>query len=214
MSFGWDRDVPAVRDAITEALKKKTRDGHTPLFFASASNDGYRRDSRSFPASENDKVIGVYVVDGHGADTSTLNPPAMSYCNNFATFGHGVPVTWKGKPLHESGTSYATPMLAAIVANYFDWLAPGVNPTPEEKEGYKLARQKTRVEQVLRNKMSQQCGETKLRFVAPWRLCGFRGIDCPAQISQAIRDADARQAATRREEIWLLMATPLTDRAG
>jgi subtilisin family serine protease len=211
MSFGWGVNVSTVNSAIIAARGRKTAGGHAPLFFASASNRGYLASGRSFPASENENVIGVYAVDGVGTDNSTVNPPTMG-SHNFATFGHGVPVKWGGEDLHMSGTSYATPILAATVANYLDWLGDSIATLKEE--GYRTARQKSRVEQVLQL-MSVAVQESQMRFVAPGHFFKFRGLDypTPTKIPKDVSGDDAEFDSGRVTKIRELMLVPLKDNA-
>ncbi|KAI1417923.1 subtilisin-like protein [Hypoxylon sp. FL1857] len=193
MSFGWDYHVQEVSEAIDDALKEKTERGHKPLLFASASNHGLRNPNRSFPAWDSSRIICAYALDGLGADTSTINPPTMDHCSNFGTLGHGVEVTWNNKIEYKSGTSYATPFLAALTANYLDWLDHHASTLGEKK--YKLAREKSWIEQAFRDFMSVKKEPlSRMGFVAPWHFFKFNAHNVPnsAAIPDEVKEMDKR----------------------
>ncbi|OTA92570.1 hypothetical protein M434DRAFT_387105 [Hypoxylon sp. CO27-5] len=196
MSFGWNYHVQEVSEAMSDVLKEQTESGHKPLLFASASNHGLRYSNRSFPAWENNKTICAYVLDGLGADTSTLNPPRMDHCSNFGTFGHGVKVKWDGEYEYKSGTSYATPFLVATAANYLDWLDHHASTLGERE--YKLAREKSYVEEVFFKSMTvKEEPQSRMCFVAPWHFFKFNAHNFPntIHVPDEVKEVDKKRDA-------------------
>jgi hypothetical protein len=175
MSFGVDGVSESLDKAITFALEQVGRSGHPPLIFASASNTGLAKKERSYPASDS-RVICAYALDGKGNDSSGLNPPAQSYGHNFGTLGHGIQVKWKTtSPTMASGTSYATPILAAIVANYLDWL---IHYDARLRGKRKYLRTKKYVEEFLKAHMAvKKSDKSDFMFIHPERCFSLGGYE-------------------------------------
>ncbi|KAM5347454.1 hypothetical protein ACJ41O_010459 [Fusarium nematophilum] len=117
MSFGFSETIPLIQDAMERASKVEK----PPLFFAATRNDGAHK-SMAWPARDS-SVIGISSTAGDG-DASAFNPPEEDAHPILYAFGEGVPVkvaapgTPKGYiTKHVSGTSYATPVAAALAAN-------------------------------------------------------------------------------------------------
>ncbi|KAI0875182.1 pfs domain-containing protein [Hypoxylon argillaceum] len=122
MSFGFPtRDIEGYVDlerALANAYANKV------LLFAAASNNGGQL-GRSFPARDH-TVIAVHATDANG-NRSPFSPTATDDDISIATIGEAVESAW---PVHlcdeeaadskcvqyKSGTSYATPIVAAIAA--------------------------------------------------------------------------------------------------
>ncbi|KAI9150885.1 hypothetical protein HJFPF1_10662 [Paramyrothecium foliicola] len=104
MSFGVEQLNMRLDEALSHVMNQLGNAGHTPLVFASASNSGLAKPSRSYPASDS-RVICAYALDGVGNNSSGLNPPLSENAFNFGTLGHGVEVKWGGVKGYASGTS-------------------------------------------------------------------------------------------------------------
>lgn len=89
------------------------------LIFAAASNTG-GNGSRSWPASHRG-VFCIHATDERGVTNLRMNPTARSGEDNFATLGDKIESYWDGKRRCISGTSFATPVAAAIAANVLDF---------------------------------------------------------------------------------------------
>jgi hypothetical protein len=176
ISFGLDEENDTIDSAIGDALGMLSKDGFRPLIFAAASNEGLNREGRSFPASD-DRVIGVYTLDGLGNDASGLNPPFLDDCPNFATFGHGVKVKWAGEDLTKSGTSFSTPILAAITANYLDWLGHYNYKARLSDKKYRRLRRKDRIEHFLKKSALKKASNSRFWSVAPWHWLKMKPPD-------------------------------------
>ncbi|KAI0543459.1 subtilase [Xylaria curta] len=117
LCFGFDGRINLIRDAIDRASKAKK----PPIFLAATRNDGAHK-LMAWPASSR-SVIGISSTDGSG-DASSFNPSDKDVDPILYAFGEGVPVeaTDPGNPdnyvtQYVSGTSYATPVAAALAAN-------------------------------------------------------------------------------------------------
>ena len=207
MSFGRELTSSRICDAIDESQKSKGASGYTPLLFAAASNHGLLR-GPSFPACDAN-VICVYALDGEGYDAHRINPPTDPFKDNFGTLGHGIELRWhksnKGQKAEEpnlksssgepeaefmSGTSYATPILAATVANYLTWLDCHVAALGPNV--HKQARKKEWVIKILRERMmSKQESHSDMIFVAPWNFFHMKKYDLDEKSSlETVKEED------------------------
>lgn len=138
------------------------------IMFASASNGGTGV-PRAYPACDY-RVIAVHALSGDG-DEGSMNPITDGDNDAFGTLGYGVETTWQNKTRYLNGTSYSTPIAAALVANYFEWIDFVAdkdsihNVTNEEKEYWKS---QNGIRDVLRELMSRR--KHKLDFILPWLL--------------------------------------------
>lgn len=89
------------------------------LIFAAASNTG-GNGSRPWPASH-PGVFCIHATDERGVTNPRMNPTALGNVDNFATLGDKIESYWGGKRRCISGTSFATPIAAAIAANVLDF---------------------------------------------------------------------------------------------
>lgn len=118
MSFGFDQPIRLIREAIDRASKRRK----APLFFAATRNDGAHQDI-AWPANDME-VFGISSTTPEGA-ASTFNPRETEDAKPILyAFGQGVPVMVAAPedPVrfvkkHVSGTSYATPVAAALCAS-------------------------------------------------------------------------------------------------
>lgn len=206
MSFGWDYHIPEVNTAIEDVLAGRTEQGHQPLLIASASNNGLRTSLRSFPAWD-ERLICAYALDGNGADTSTLNPPRMDNRHNFGTLGHGVRVYQGRDIIYKSGTSYATPFLAAIVANHLGWLDHHASRLGDAK--YRIARKKQWVEHCLGTLMvTKPEPHSRLEFVAPWHFFTFNGHRVRKNsLTDEVSELDKQTDEACQRRLWAKMPT-------
>ena len=121
MSFGYEAEV----EVIEQALKKA--DDNNVLLIAAASNVGGNTALAQRWPSTRDNVMSVYAAEGKGFPYKD-NPPHRANCYNFATLGVMVPV-WSvpdesgdSAEIFCTGTSYATPIAAAIAASVLDFI--------------------------------------------------------------------------------------------
>lgn len=117
MCFGFEQKIPLIHDAIINASKTDK----PPLFFAATGNNGAHAGT-AWPAKEL-SVIGVSSTAADG-NMSTFNPPDRDAYPVLYAFGEGVPVEIAAPHDPEeqitkyvTGTSYATPVAAALAAN-------------------------------------------------------------------------------------------------
>lgn len=104
-------DIPAIRVVIDDLV------GKDKLIFAAASNDG-GNGTRTYPAL-NEGVFAIHATNGRG-EPSGMNPP-KEFGDNFSTLGVAIDSQWKKKELSISGTSFATPVAAAMAANALEF---------------------------------------------------------------------------------------------
>ncbi|UPK95908.1 hypothetical protein LCI18_006843 [Fusarium solani-melongenae] len=114
----------AVRKIIKEAEKAGV------IMFVAASNNGANT-GRSFPATL-PTVLCIHATDGKG-NKGDMNPEPEDNRENLSTLGVAVPSVWE-KSVYLSGTSYATPVAAAMAAVILCFIEAAVaaNKMPEE----------------------------------------------------------------------------------
>ena len=114
LSFGFSRHVPAIDEAIADAVRHKKT---AITFFAAANNDG-SNSGEMFPANLGEHIIPVRATNNEGGFEARYNPPLSSDGAVFGTLGVDVVSDWPeldaGKPM--SGCSVATPIAVAIAA--------------------------------------------------------------------------------------------------
>lgn len=90
------------------------------LIFVAASNTG-GYGSRLWPASCFG-VFAIHATNEFGTPDTNMNPPPLpTKDDNFATYGCNVESYWKGHYRSISGTSFATPVAAAVCANILEF---------------------------------------------------------------------------------------------
>jgi hypothetical protein len=161
MSFGFsDHSTPELRSAITAAHQAGLK------LFAAAGNDGQNVSSVAFPANA-PEVFAVFASNGRGDWAGSINPPTGSL-PRWNTLGCGVPFRVHGKMTCLSGTSYATPLVAGLIASTLHYLRDyRYRETTSREDRLTLARFEEHhgVETILR----RTSGETA-KYVAPWKL--------------------------------------------
>ena len=126
MSFGWPERQETVANAIAYAATRNI------LICAAASNDGANRDV-AFPANHQ-QVFCVHSANEMGKP-SNFTPNPLRFNPNFAVLGENVRAAWPGKKDGHSlsGTSVATPILAAVMAVVLEFIDQKPRKTPDEK---------------------------------------------------------------------------------
>jgi hypothetical protein len=120
MSFGINTS------AIPEAGLRRVKDAVDraaaagKIMLAAASNCG-GNGGRAYPARD-PNVICIHASDGTGNDGG-INPPAEEHPDYFSTLGVAIRCYWNEEFVYKSGTSFATPVAAAIAANFLDYAA-------------------------------------------------------------------------------------------
>lgn len=142
MSFGTDKDIQLIRDAINNAWSRGV------LLVAAAGNDGPFSDSIDYPAAyASVMAIGAInkslnVTDWSSRGINSLTDPKVINDRDveFATPGDSIESTWNnGGYVVLSGTSMASPFVAGLAAKY--WQSAAVNKAQTTREFlWKLAK--------------------------------------------------------------------------
>ncbi|KAL8924395.1 MAG: hypothetical protein Q9172_002697 [Xanthocarpia lactea] len=158
LSLGWPQYQKAVEDAIKYATMNNI------LICAAASNDG-ANDGIAFPANSH-HVICVHSANEKGKP-SDFTPNPLPYEPNFAVLGENVRAAWPAREHGKSqtGTSVATPILAAVMALILEFVDQKPRKTPEEKR--LLLREYSPMTNVLVAMSDEAEG---YRYVRPWKL--------------------------------------------
>ncbi|KAK3361553.1 hypothetical protein B0T24DRAFT_684592 [Lasiosphaeria ovina] len=164
---GAGADIINLSFGLTEAAKSKIGPViqrlvlRGKLIFAAASNSG-GNGRRAHPANEKG-VFAIHATKEDGSSPINLNPPRDEARNNFATLGCRIPSRWKGKNVLITGTSFASPVAAAIAANTLDFVqrSPShLQSNPRYFFGYRGMNQ-------LMGAMSSRIGDYD--YVRPWK---------------------------------------------
>jgi hypothetical protein len=126
MSFGLEVRDTDINIAIQSAVKADI------TIFAAAANNGGNR-PRAYPASRKTGVLCIHASDGAGNDGG-ISPTSLKDRDNFSTLGMSILSRWKGKDIHVSGTSFATPIAAAFVANVLEFARLKCNLSKHQQE--------------------------------------------------------------------------------
>ena len=163
MSFGWTERHDSVADAIDRAVARGV------LLCAAASNEG-ANDGVAFPARLR-PVICVHSTNENGKP-SDFTPNAVPSEHNFAVVGENVQAAGPGRKDGHSltGTSVATPILAAVMALIIEFVDQKPRKTPEEKR-IKDHRVMTQVLSAMSEKVSGY------DYVRPWELMNGKKWD-------------------------------------
>lgn len=156
MSFGWPRHFPSVEQAIDHATSRNV------IICAAASNNG-ANDKVAFPANY-EPVICVHSAIDMGRP-SKFTPSPLDSSPNFAVLGENIRAAWPGLKdgRSRSGTSTATPILAAVIALIIEF----VDQKPCKTSHDKRVRTPGGITALLRA-MSKV--ERRYHIVQPWTL--------------------------------------------
>lgn len=137
MSFGTDRDIEFVKNAIDYASQ------HGVLLVAAAGNDGPYPDSIDYPAAYKEVVavgavngeLGVIDWSSRGINNTHQTKPYVVQDKDieFAAPGENIESTWKnGGYAILSGTSMASPFVSGLAAKL--WQFSAVDPAAETRK--------------------------------------------------------------------------------
>ncbi|KAL6826396.1 hypothetical protein V8C40DRAFT_244103 [Trichoderma camerunense] len=108
LSLGLDLLDPELDAAINKVIAAGK------IVLAAAGNDGNNK-PRAHPG-RNRNVLCIHASNGKGKDGG-ISPRALDNDDNFMTLGTAIPLSWKGREVFKSGTSFATAVAAAIAAD-------------------------------------------------------------------------------------------------
>ncbi|KAI0547869.1 hypothetical protein F4679DRAFT_586154 [Xylaria curta] len=198
MSFGSEFDDSNVASALDRACNSQRK---RTILLAAASNNG-RNSKRTFPA-RHEGVIAIHSLDGKGNDEGGMNPSRQGYFENFGTLGLGIKTLWDELPPHlkssadrttkattkyKSGSSYATPIAAGIVANCIEWIDYMWAGGSLNRHQYASLR-KPKGMRLMLKKQSEAVGD--ILSVAPWILWKEDPLD-PIVDDEAPRRVDKK----------------------
>lgn len=166
MSFGIDRDHPAMHDQIREAYRKDI------IMFAAASNKG-RNYPVPFPARRSE-VLCIYATNGKGYAYNG-NPALGTTDCHFATLGVAVKSAWPEHLLGDypsdrsgerrtTGTSFATPIVAGIAAHILDF----ARVQEIDEESYRMLRSRDGMKKIFADLLANK--NDGLDYIHPWKL--------------------------------------------
>ncbi|KAL9017858.1 MAG: hypothetical protein Q9185_004806 [Variospora sp. 1 TL-2023] len=126
MSFGWPQYQMAVAKPVDHAATCGV------LVCAAASNGG-AKDDVAFPARDS-PVICVHSTNKQGKP-SDFTPNPLPFTPKFAVIGENVEAAWPGceNGHSQSGTSTATPILAAVMALVLEFVDQKPRKAQDEK---------------------------------------------------------------------------------
>ncbi|KAK2752267.1 pfs domain-containing protein [Colletotrichum kahawae] len=125
MSFGFEDENDAIDEAIERAFKADK------LMFVAASNEGGNKKRSRLGRSSS--VICIHACDGKG-NKGLMSPNPLKRKENFTTLGVAVKSQWKKNTVYKSGTSFATPVAAAIAANVLEFANFRCNLSPKHRK--------------------------------------------------------------------------------
>ncbi|KFY22519.1 hypothetical protein V493_06531 [Pseudogymnoascus sp. VKM F-4281 (FW-2241)] len=168
------------QDQITEAIKEANN--RDILIFASASNHGANKiNPISFPARDQNRVFCIHATDAFGVNL-TSSPPLQPDRANFTVIGDGIKSAWTlpAGMKRKSGTSFSTPIAAAIAALVLEYVnqssegcssAEGRAPAIQDRNRKKLHRHEG-MAAVFTKMGTPRAGG--FRYLRPWVLWGER----------------------------------------
>jgi hypothetical protein len=172
MSFGLDPNE--THSDIDHAIR--TAFHADKIMFASAANHGALK-PRAFPACR-DEVICIHACNGKGKDIG-INPDPWPKQYNFTTLGASIQSRWKRNWVYKTGTSFATPIAVACVANALEFAR---HKCDLSEDTYKLLFRRDRVMRIL-ELMSSPLGGYD--FIYPPRLWdGHRDLTIPETLTR------------------------------
>ncbi|KAH0426569.1 subtilisin [Colletotrichum camelliae] len=130
LSLALDIDNLEIIRVLENAMSLEgANGGKGRIVLAAASNGGGNR-SRASPASMRG-VICVHASDGFG-NKADFNPNPKEDVTNFSTLGVDILSRFEGEEVYISGTSYATPIAAGIVANFLHFARQNTDMSEED----------------------------------------------------------------------------------
>ncbi|KAI4269376.1 MAG: hypothetical protein L6R35_006691, partial [Caloplaca aegaea] len=174
--------VAKYQTAVAEAIDHAATCG--VLVCAAASNGG-ANDDVAFPARDS-PVICVHSTNEHGKP-SDFTPNPLPFAPNFAVIGENVEAAWPGRENghSQSGTSTATPILAAVMALVLEFVDQKPRKTADEKR-LRDHRVMTKVLRAMSDKVEGY------HFVRPWKVMSSN--DDRGRVESRIQDAIASYA--------------------
>jgi len=154
------------------------------LIFAAASNSG-GNGSRPWPA----KQPGVFCIHASREDGSVdvgMNPLPSGSLENFATLGCEIESYWDGKYRSISGTSFATPMAAAMAANIMEFVRWHFPPNKVEdfaKYGYYGI-----MRNLFLNHMTMSNKPSVYHYLMPWKEGLWDGQTSVEEVVSRLKD--------------------------
>lgn len=174
--MGFDSPQDQIREAIKDAENQDI------LVFASASNGGANKiDPISFPARFYTKVFCIHASDAFGNKVTSSPPPQIDK-ENFSVIGAGINSAWPPAAMErKSGTSFSTPIAAAIAALVLEYVnqrnedCPGAEgKAPAFLEDHRKVLHTREGMAAVLKKMGSPLAE-KFRYLRPWVLWGEKG---------------------------------------
>lgn len=167
MSFGLE-PLNSVSPILREAYGKIAQEieATDKIFFAAAGNKGNNAD-RPFPAAC-EQVFCIHASTGKGKD-GQISPDTQGSDDNFMTLGIAIPFMNMKDPNRviefKSGTSYATPIAAAIAAHVLYVAETLLQIQPNYLECLRTRRGMREMFSLMARPIANQSG---YRYLAPW----------------------------------------------
>ncbi|KAG4282129.1 hypothetical protein FPRO06_11032 [Fusarium proliferatum] len=176
LSFGLDDAAQQVLQPVIVKLVKSQK-----LIFAAASNSG-GNGKRAYPANQCG-VFAIHATKGDGSPPDNLNPPALNGVDNFATLGWEIPSFWNGNKVVIKGTSFATPIAAALAANLMEIIR--CTPTTEDGKGSRRVSGYGDMHKLL-STMQHEIGN--YQYLRPWAQGMFDGSKDLSEMQDVLQD--------------------------
>ncbi|KAH8599217.1 hypothetical protein B0O99DRAFT_591086 [Bisporella sp. PMI_857] len=165
LSLALQDEHNGIENAIKQALNPSRQGNTKKIIFAAAGNNGGNAPT-AWPASRHG-VIAIYASNGQGV-RANFNPPHHNDKPVFATLGVDIGLHWFPSPgmkkrVYVSGTSYATPIAAAIAANVLEHARCKLNLTLDQRKNLCSGDRMMKVfEQMVMS------SEPSNRYIQPW----------------------------------------------
>ena len=184
MSIGFVDHEPVIANALEEVAGQV-------LVFAAVSNQGANagKQSVTFPARRDEYVIGIGSATGDGKKSDFTPDHRPRSRTNFSALGEAVEPRWPallkdGKRRFLTGSSFATPVAAAIAALILEFAQQGPLSKIPNRE---MLKQIGGMREVLQAMSKESDG---YYFITPWILLStfFRKYKNWTTIAQKISD--------------------------
>ncbi|KAF4440432.1 extracellular serine protease [Fusarium austroafricanum] len=178
MSCGLDTRDVEIDKAIHAAMNS-----NISIFAASANNGGNK--PRAYPSRRNG-VLCIHASDGMGNDGG-ISPTPLETGDNFSTLGIAVPSKWKGKDVFISGTSFSTPIAAALAADVLEFARHKCSLSEHQQE---VLYHFEGVRQMVRLMVEQgAAARNGYHYVMPFHLWTARSDDDVAELITKITNS-------------------------